>query len=250
MTDTDRMAPPMASVTITALTKHYRSGRGITDVGFDVATGTVCALLGPNGAGKTTTVRCLTGLLAPSAGRVMVDGHPAGSDRAKRAVAYVPDQPALFPVLNVEEHVRFRAQAFGVRHGLDDRIAAALEQAGIAELADQPAGELSRGQRQRVMIAAALVQEASVYVFDEPTVGLDPPGRAWIEDWLRRTAERGDAVLIASHELDVVSRVADRAVLLLDGRVAANLPVPDDEGMQRQWREDVLRRYTGMDAEQ
>jgi ABC-2 type transport system ATP-binding protein len=243
------MAPPTARVSITSLTRRYRSGRGIMDVSFDIAAGTVCALLGPNGAGKTTTLRCLTGLLAPDSGHISIAGHPAGSDAAKRAVAYVPDQSALFPVLNVEEHVRFRAQAFGVRHELDDRIAAALEQAGIAELADEPAGELSRGQRQRVMIAAALVQEAYVYVFDEPTVGLDPPGRAWIEDWLRRAAERGDAVLIASHERDVVSRVADKAVLLLDGRVAADLPVPDDEHAQRQWRHDVLRRYGGMDGD-
>jgi ABC-2 type transport system ATP-binding protein len=225
------------------LTKRYRSGRGIEDVSLTVDPGSVVALLGPNGAGKTTTVRCLVGLLRPDRGAALIGGHPAGSDRAKRETAFVPDNPDLYPILSVEEHLRFRALAFGVRRDLDERVAGALRDVGLEELADQPAGELSRGQRQRVMIAAALVQHASAYILDEPTAGLDPPALAWIEEWLRRTAQRGAGVLVASHNLDFVARVADRAILILDGRVAVDLAVPTDDLALRAWRDDIITRY-------
>lgn len=227
------------------VTKQYRTGRGVNGASFAVAPGTVVALLGPNGAGKTTIVRCIMGLLIPDRGHITIGGSPAGSDAAKRALAFLPDDPSLYPALSVEEHLRFRGLAFGTGADLDRRVQDAMDTVGIGHLADESAGELSRGQRQRVMIAAALVQEAVAYVLDEPTVGLDPSALDWIERWIRRVAVGGATVLVASHHLDFVGRIADRAVLMLEGAVADEFTVPHQPQLLEGWRKQISARYGG-----
>lgn len=206
-------------------------------------------LLGPNGAGKTTAVRCVAGLLLPDAGHLTVDGHRPGTTPAQRATAYVPDSPALYPALTVEEHLRFRAQAHGLTDGMSERVGHAMEQAGVAGLFGQVGGTLSRGQQQRVMLAAAVLQDAALYVLDEPTVGLDPPGLAWLERWLRTRAEGGAAILVATHSLDFVIRLAHRAVLVVGGRSATDTEVPPDDAPEVDaWRQRILDLFVSPHA--
>ena len=157
-----------------------------------------------------------------------------------------PDSPDLYPMLTVAEHFRFRAQAYRLDGPVDDRIGESMHEAGVDDLADRRGGELSRGQRQRVMLAAAVLQRALLYVLDEPTVGLDPPGLAWLESWLGERARAGAAVLVATHHLDFMARVSHRAVLIQNGVVAAHLTVPPDGSAElREWRQDVVSRFTG-----
>jgi ABC-2 type transport system ATP-binding protein len=217
---------PDPVLAVCALRKTYASGNGVYDVSFEVGPGETVALLGPNGAGKTTTVRCIVGLMRPDAGAIAVLGEPPGTLRAGQGTALVPDNPDLYPTLSVEEHLRFRAQAFRLPAPFDEAIADAMRATGIEEIADQLGGELSRGQRQRVMLAAAVLQRAALYVLDEPTVGLDPLALSWLESWLAARAAAGAALLVATHQIDFMARVADRAVLLQDGMVAASLEVP------------------------
>lgn len=227
---------------VRSLRKTYASGHGIHDVSFEVAPGEVVALLGPNGAGKTTAVRCVVGLMRPDSGSISVLGAAPGTLSAGQGTALVPDNPDLYPTLSVEEHLRFRAQAFGVTAPFDQAIADAMRAIGIEELADQLGGELSRGQRQRVMLAAAVLQRAALYVLDEPTVGLDPPALAWLENWVTEQAVAGAAILVATHQIDFMARVAHRAVLLQDGLVAATLDVPAPEQVEA-WKHRLVEHF-------
>ncbi|MCA1570119.1 MAG: ABC transporter ATP-binding protein [Acidimicrobiales bacterium] len=228
---------------VRSLRKTYASGHGVHDVSFEIAAGETLALLGPNGAGKTTTVRCILGLMRPESGSISVLGSPPGTLRAGQGTALVPDSPDLYPTLSVEEHLRFRAQAFRVARPFEDAILEAMRATGIEDLADELGGELSRGQRQRVMLAAAVLQRAALYVLDEPTVGLDPPALAWLENWLTRQAATGSAVLVATHQIDFMARVADRAVLLQDGRVAATLDVPRGADQLEAWKHRLVEHF-------
>ncbi len=228
---------------VRSLRKTYASGHGVQDVSFEVAPGETVALLGPNGAGKTTTVRCVVGLMRPDSGSISVLGAAPGSLRAGQGTALVPDNPDLYPTLSVEEHLRFRAQAFRVAAPFDDAIADAMRATGIEEIADQLGGELSRGQRQRVMLAAAVLQRAALYVLDEPTVGLDPPALAWLENWVRAQAATGAAILVATHQIDFMARIADRAVLLQDGLVAATLDVPRGTEQVEAWKHRLVEHF-------
>ena len=235
----DPLDPVLA---VRSLRKTYASGHGVEDVSFVVAPGETVALLGPNGAGKTTTVRCVVGLMRPDEGWVSVLGSAPGTPAAGQQTALVPDDPALYPTLSVEEHLRFRAQAFRVPVPHDPAIAEALRATGIEDLTDQLGGELSRGQRQRVMLAAAVLQRAALYVLDEPTVGLDPPSLAWLEAWLAGRTAAGAAVLVATHQIDFMARVADRAVLVQDGSVAATLDVPKGAEAEA-WKRRLVEHF-------
>ncbi|HEX2274715.1 MAG TPA: ABC transporter ATP-binding protein [Acidimicrobiales bacterium] len=228
---------------VCSLRRTYSSGNGVHDVSFDVRPGETVALLGPNGAGKTTTVRCIVGLMRPDAGSISVLGAPPGTLRAGQSTALVPDNPDLYPTLSVEEHLRFRAQAFRLPGPIDEAIAESMQATGIEEIADQLGGELSRGQRQRVMLAAAVLQRAALYVLDEPTVGLDPLALAWLEGWLSARAAAGAALLVATHQIDFMGRVADRAVLLQEGVVAATLEVPRGAPHLDGWKRRLVEHF-------
>jgi len=235
---------PTPTLRVEALAKRYRTGDGVERADLEVLPGEVVALLGPNGSGKTTTMRCVVGLLVPDEGRVEVVGSAPGTVTAQRATCFLPDSPDLYPALSVEEHLRFRAQAFGLGGDLDARIAAALEELDVADLADRLGGELSRGQRQRTMLAAALLQDAALFLLDEPTVGLDPPAARWLTDWLRLRARLGGAVLVATHSLDFVVRTADRVVLMRGGRSVGTEVVPREREAHEAWQDEIVGRLS------
>lgn len=227
------------------ITKRYRNGSGIHNVHFAVNQGEIVGLLGANGAGKTTTIRCCLGLLGPDTGSVTVGELPAGSPEALKSIAFIPDNPNLYPLLTVQEHLYFRAKAFDLKGDIKTLVEAALQEVGLFEFATCIGGELSRGQRQRVILAGAVLQNASLYVLDEPTAGLDPVSIQWLIDWLKVKAQQGAGVLVSTHNLDFLCKVATRVVVLSQGQVIREDMVPTEEEKFQHWQEQIVNLLKG-----
>jgi ABC-type multidrug transport system ATPase subunit len=187
-----------------------------------VEEGSTVALVGPNGAGKSTFLRLAAGLLDPSAGRVTVGGHPAGSQEARALLSYLPDTPALYDDLSLNEHLEYVARLHGVE-AWEDRAAELLDRLGLSSRADDPPGGFSRGMRQKASIALAFVRPFGVLLADEPFDGLDPPSREALDALVVEAAGAGAAVLLATHRIEVVEQ-ADRCLAIEDGRLVYDGP--------------------------
>jgi len=186
--------------------------------------GETVALVGHNGAGKTTFLLLATGLLEPSAGRLFVSGHPAGSLPARAAVSFIPDTPALYEDLSLAEHLEYVARLHGVDEW-EERGFDLLERLGLGDRADGLPRGFSRGMLQKASIALALVRPFDLLLADEPFDGLDPPSRQALSDLLDEAADGGAAVVVSTHRSEVVER-AGRCVALHDGSVVYDGP-PD-----------------------
>ena len=206
--------------------------RAVDGVSLELRAGEVFALLGPNGAGKTTTLRMLATLLAPDSGSIRIDGVDAISDpaRARSKLAYVPAEAGLPPRLSPREAVRLFARIQGADLAAVDPL---LERLGASPYADAECGSLSTGMKRRVVLARALVHAPRVLLLDEPTDGLDVGGRRQVLDALRELAAEGCAVLLSSHILGEVEQVADRAVVVDHGKVAAEGTLEELRGTDR-----------------
>ena len=203
------------------VTKWYGPRRAVTDVSFAIAPGEVVGLLGPNGSGKSTIFRILTGYLAPSSGRVEVAGHDVVTESlaVRQAISYVPEDAPLYDHMQVAEFLHFMARIKGLRGAAKKQaVEAAAERLDLSRVMGLPTGKLSRGFRQRVSIASALLGDPQVLVLDEPTSGLDPHQVIAARDLLRSLAG-AHTVLIASHILPEIEKVASRVMILLDGRL-------------------------------
>jgi ABC-2 type transport system ATP-binding protein len=209
-------------IRIEHLTKFYGSTRAVDDVSFTVQRGEVAALLGPNGSGKSTLMRILTGYFSPTSGRVLVDGIDVAGQPAlaRRRIGYVPEQVALYPELTVRRYLGFVGEVKGLRaRARRAAVADAIEHCGLGEVADRHAGKLSKGYRQRVGLAQALVGDPEVLVLDEPTVGLDPMQTVEMRELLRTL--RGRTMLVSTHVLSEASALCSRIVILARGRLVA-----------------------------
>ena len=209
----------------TNLVKRYGDKEAVRGVELAVERGTLYGFLGPNGAGKTTTIRMLTGLVRPTAGEVEVAGVDVVRNplEAKRKMALVPDQPALFDKLTAREFLRFVGDVYGVETGeAKRRSGELLEMFGLAEAADEITGGYSHGMRQKTALAAALLHEPEVLFLDEPTVGLDPASARLIKDVLRRIVERGGTVFMATHILEIAQVLCDRIGIIQGGLILAS----------------------------
>ena len=204
------------------LRKTYDGQVAVRALSFAVAPGEVLGLVGPNGAGKTSTLRCLAGIITPSAGHVRVAGHDLATDpvAAKRALAFVPDEPALFDYLTVDEHLRFVARLYTVADAAA-RIPQLLEELELAHKRHALPSELSRGMRQKLAIACALLHEPRVLLLDEPLTGLDPAGIRRMKDTVRERARQGAAVVLSSHLLHLVEELCTRLLVVHRGRAVA-----------------------------
>jgi ABC-2 type transport system ATP-binding protein len=210
-------------IEVVGLSKRYGEVLAVRDVSFKVASGEVVGFLGPNGAGKTTTMRMLTGFLPPSSGRIVVAHHDLASEpmQARRAIGYLPEIPPLYPEMRVAEYVTYAAALRDVpRAERRAKVERALQICGLADVARRVIGTLSKGYRQRVGLAQAVVHEPAVLVLDEPTAGLDPVQIREIRNLIRTLAEeQGRTVVLSTHILSEVESICRRVILISRGRV-------------------------------
>src|SRR5882724_5567077 len=195
----------------------------VDDLSFQVAAGEIVGLIGPNGAGKTTTLRSLAGILRPTSGRVTIDGHDLVEAplEAKKRLAFMPDEPHLFEYLTVEEHLRLMARLYSV-DDFDRRSRDLITELELTGKEKSLPGELSRGMRQKVVIACGLVRNATTLLFDEPLTGLDPLGIRRMRETIVARAKAGAAILLSSHLLHLVEEVCTRVVIMDRGKKIAD----------------------------
>jgi len=221
------IAPPLISeaaqtpprIEVSGLTKLYGELAAVSDLSFSVRAGEVIGLVGPNGAGKTTTLRCLAGIIPPTRGTVRIGGFDIASDpiEAKRRLAFFPDEPRLFEYLTVQQHLAFTARIYGVAdyQEIGARLLTELE---IADKTDKIPAELSRGMKQKLVIACGLLHSPEVIFFDEPLTGLDPIGIRRMKDSILKRARDGAAILISSHLLHLLEEVCSHVLIVKNGR--------------------------------
>lgn len=205
-------------IAVRGLTKLYGGFRAVNGISFEVQRGEVMGLVGPNGAGKTTTLRCLAGIIAPTSGDVAIAGHDIRHDpvEAKRALAFVPDEPHLFDYLTVAEHLRFIARLYGVRDA-DAHMRMLLDEMELTGKQRAMPGELSRGMRQKLAIACGLLHDPSVLMLDEPLTGLDPAGMRRMRATITNRAKAGAAVVLSSHLLHLVEELCSKLLIVRRG---------------------------------
>jgi ABC-2 type transport system ATP-binding protein len=213
--------PASGMVAANGASKFFGSVVAVSEVSFGIERG-VTALLGPNGAGKSTLFRMLCGLTPPSRGSIAVLGADPRSDRDVRGrISLVPQQDALFDHLDAREFLEFAART----HAIDDPAVAARRALELVELADvgsKPVGQFSKGMRQRVKVAAALVNDPEVLILDEPLTGLDPVQRRHMIALFHRLGDEGRCVLVSSHVLDEVAKIGSRVLVIAQGRLVAS----------------------------
>jgi ABC-2 type transport system ATP-binding protein len=204
------------------VTKAYGPKTAVADLCLHIAAGELFAFLGPNGAGKTTTIKLMCGLLFPTSGTVRIGGHDMRThgDQARQLISYVPDQPFLYEKLTGREFLQFIAEMYRMEPGVSARrIDEMIELFGLGDFVDELTERYSHGMRQRTVFASALLHEPKVLIVDEPTVGLDPRSVRLLKDLLRREADKGTAVFLSTHSLDVVEQLADRIGIVERGRL-------------------------------
>ncbi|MEV4512345.1 ATP-binding cassette domain-containing protein [Dactylosporangium sp. NPDC049525] len=204
-------------VRIHGLSKHFNQVRAVDDLTFDVPAGTVTGFLGPNGSGKTTTLRMLLGLSRPTAGSALIGGR-AYADLAepRRTVGAVLETAGFHPGRRGRDHLRIVAQAARIPRRRVDEV---LGEVGLEDAASRRVGGYSLGMRQRLGLAAALLGRPRLLVLDEPANGLDPAGMAWLRELIAAQAAAGHTVVVSSHVLAEVARIADHVVIVNAGRL-------------------------------
>ena len=210
-------------IEVSHLTKQYGNHLAVDDVSFTVADGQICGLLGPNGAGKSTIMNILTGYLSATSGQVTVAGHPLPeeADAAKACVGYLPEQPPLYPEMTVQEYLTFAAELKGVKKAeRKEQVCRAARRTGLEAVLPRLIRSLSKGYKQRVGIAQALLGSPRLIILDEPTVGLDPAQVIEIRKLIRELGQ-AHTVILSSHILSEVQAVCQQILILSKGHLAA-----------------------------
>lgn len=207
-------------LTVSGLTKQYRSVLANDHLNFTVEPGQIAVLVGPNGAGKSTAIKCIAGLLRFQ-GEILIDGFPNKSVEAKRRFGYVPELPAPYEMLTVDEHMEFIARAYRLSddwRGYADELLKRME---LDDKRDKLGRELSKGMQQKISICCALLPRPSMLMLDEPLVGLDPHAIKELKEMLAELRGQGCAILISTHMLDSVVDFWDKTLIMMNGRIAA-----------------------------
>ncbi len=210
----------------TNLTRRFGKRIAVDCVSLRVRAGEVLALVGPNGSGKTTTLRMLAGLIEPSSGQVTIDGHrltPSSAPGLRSRIGFLTESPGLWDRLTVLQNLSVHARLQGVTD-VGGTVAAAMSRFGVSDRADQPAAALSKGLRQRVALARTLLHQPTIVLLDEPTSGLDPEHARDVRAVIRELRDHGTAVLLSTHRLDEVERVADTVGVLRTSLLALDSP--------------------------
>jgi ABC-2 type transport system ATP-binding protein len=221
-------------IAIQDLVKHYGQFTAVDGVSLDVTPGEIHGFLGPNGAGKTTTLRMIAGLLKPTAGRILVNGHDiaAEPEAAKRSLGFIPDRPFIYEKLTGGEFLRFHGGLYGLEdQAIAERVREMLELFELVRWEHELVESFSHGMKQRLVMCAAFLHRPSAVVVDEPMVGLDPRGARLIKDVFRKMSARGVAILMSTHTLEVAQEMCDRISIILKGRIIARGTVPDIRAM-------------------
>ena len=228
-------------IAIHELTKEYAKFRAVDGVSLEVPRGRIHGFLGPNGAGKTTTIKMIAGLLKPTAGRIVVNGHDLAKDpeAAKASLGFIPDRPFIYEKLTAAEFLRFHAGLYGMDgNGTGARVREMLELFELERWENELVESFSHGMKQRLVMSAAFLHRPQAVLVDEPMVGLDPRGARLIKNVFRRMSERGVAILMSTHTLEVAQEMCDRISIILKGRIIAEGTVEE------------LRRLAGSQDEQ
>ena len=212
------------AITVRNLTKYYGQEKAIDNISFDVKTGEIVGFLGPNGAGKTTTMKIITCYMPPSAGTVEVDGYNIAdhSLEVRRKIGYLPELNPLYLDMNVVEYLEYAARLHGIdKATLKRQLASMIEVCGLKEVRHKDIGELSKGYKQRVGLAQAMIHDPEVLILDEPTSGLDPNQIVEIRNLIRQLG-RAKTVVLSTHILSEVQATCDRVVIVNEGAIVAD----------------------------
>lgn len=238
-------------IEIEGLSKRYGALQAVDGLSLRVERGEILGLVGPNGAGKTTTLRCASGIIPPSAGSVRISGFDLARDpvEAKRRLAFVPDEPRLFDYLTARDHLRITARLYGVADG-EARAETLLDELELGQRKDAYPAELSRGMKQKLMVAMALLHRPEALLLDEPLTGLDPAAMRRMKDRIRETARSGVAVILSSHMLHLVEELCRRVAIVVGGKKALDGTLDEirgalPEGAGRGDLESIFLRTVG-----
>lgn len=209
-------------IEIEKVTKKYSNFTAVNELTLSVGKGEIFGFLGVNGAGKTTTIKMMVGILRPTSGEIIIDGHRLSTDsiEAKRITGYIPDRPYIYPKLTGREFLYFVCDLYGVPSSeAERRIDQLLEEYALREWQDELVESYSHGMKQRLATCAALVHNPKVLVVDEPMVGLDPHGAKFLKDAFKRYAREGMSIFLSTHSLNVAEEVADRLAIIHRGEL-------------------------------
>jgi len=232
------------SLGVSGLTKHFGKKTAIDALSFDVASGEIVALLGPNGAGKSTTFACLAGLTRPEAGTIRFDGRLLESDRG-RTVAVIPETPDVYPLLTVWEHLVFVARLCRLAPGWEERGEALLARFAMLDERNTVGNALSKGMRQKTLIAATVLAGTPVLLLDEPMIGLDPRGQRELRAMLVELRAAGTALMISTHQLESAEVLSDRIIVLNGGKLVASGTIAELRAARGGSLEDIFLEITG-----
>ena len=213
-------------IEVSHVSRNFGDFRAVNDVSFSIPTGQIVGLLGPNGAGKTTTMRMITGFLEPSSGEIKIDGIDVSENpvEAKKKIGYMPESAPLYGEMIVEDYLRYIAEIYG--QNPEEKVPALCEECGLKEVMSKNISELSRGNRQRVALAHALMNDPEILILDEPTSGLDPNQ---VEDVRAIIREIGKTrtVIVSTHILSEVETICSRAIIISDGKLVADSSIEE-----------------------
>lgn len=205
------------------LVKYYKRTLAVDDLTFDVGNGEIVGLLGPNGAGKTTVLRCITGIVQMTQGKVEVDGLDLtkSEEQVKRRIAFVPEVPTPYEMLTVWEHLQFIAMAYQTMDCFNERANELMRRFDLYDKRSDLVLSLSKGMKQKLAIACAFVHNATTVLLDEPLIGIDPKGVRELKDMIADAKALGGSILISTHMLDTAEHLCDRIIILQHGRILA-----------------------------
>jgi len=230
----------MHPIEVISLAKNYGDFPAVKDLSFTVKEGEILGLVGPNGAGKTTTLRALAGIHPPTSGQIRIKGYDIREDGvdAKRHLAFFPDEPRLFDYLSVDEHMQFIGRLYGVPD-FRANIEPLLTEFDLLDKRKAMPAELSRGMKQKLMIACGFLHQPAVLIFDEPLTGLDPLGIRRMKESIARRAKEGASIILSSHLLHLVEELCDSVLVIQNGSSIAYGTIDDLKWQIAQGRGDV-----------
>lgn len=235
----------MTGLRVDRLTRTFGKTVAVANLSFSASHGEILGLLGPNGAGKSTTFMCLAGLLRPDTGSISFDGRTLGAQRG-RTISLIPETPEVYTMLTVWEHMVFVARSCGLDNDWVSRAEDLLNRFALEAHRNTLGQALSKGMRQKTLVAATILANAPVMLFDEPMIGLDPRGQRELRDILQVLRTQGTTIIISTHLLESAENLGDRVLILKDGRSVAEGAIAElrvsDRGAQK--LEDVFLDIT------